>query len=80
MKVEIYSKPECSLCDAAKATILRVQQRIRFELVETNIEELPDLYTRYKYDIPVVFIDGQKAFKHRVDELEFERRLKRPSS
>lgn len=76
MEVEIYSKPECSLCDAAKATILRVQQRVPFRLIETNIEEHPELLERYRYDIPVVFIAGQKAFKHRLPEGEFERRLK----
>ena len=77
MKVEIYSKPECSLCDVAKATILRVQARAPFTFVEINIEERPDLNQRYRYDIPLVFIDGQKAFKHRVDEQAFERRIRR---
>jgi glutaredoxin len=77
MDVEIFSKPDCPLCDDAKEVLLAVQRRIPFRLVETNIEDDPVLYERYKYDIPVVFIGGKKAFKHRVDEKALEARLRR---
>jgi glutaredoxin len=77
MQVEIYSKPDCSLCDEAKEVIRRVQKRVRFEWREVNIETDPELFERFRYDIPVIFIDGQKAFKHRIDEKNFEARLKR---
>lgn len=77
MRVEIYSKPDCSLCDEAKKVLLALQQRVPFELVEVNVEEDPQLFQRYRYDIPVVFIDGQKAFKHRLSPGETELRLLR---
>ena len=77
MNVDIYSKPDCPLCDEAKHVLRKVQERVPFELIETNIEADPTLFERYKYDIPVVFIGGAKAFKHRVDEQDFERRLRR---
>jgi hypothetical protein len=31
----------------------------------------------WRYDIPVVEIDGEPAFKHRVDEAAFEAWLRR---
>jgi glutaredoxin len=77
MNVEIYSKPDCPLCDEAKHVLLTVQRRVPFQLTEIDIESDPDLFDRYKYDIPVIVIDGRKAFKHRVDEKELEARLRR---
>ena len=37
MRVEIYSKPDCGLCEEAKRALRAVQQRVPFELVEVNI-------------------------------------------
>jgi glutaredoxin len=77
MRVEIYSKPDCSLCDEAKRLLLALQRQIPFELLERNIEDDIQLFERYRYDIPVVFIDGQKAFKHRLDPDRARERLLR---
>jgi glutaredoxin len=77
MRVEIYSKPDCHLCDEAKRVLTEVRAHLPFELVEINIESDPVLYQRFRYDIPVVFVDGEKAFKHRLDRSAVERRLRR---
>jgi glutaredoxin len=77
MLVEIYSKADCPLCDEAKDVIVSVRQRVPFELKVVDIEADPELFARYRYDIPVVFIDGSKAFKHHVDVTAFEARLRR---
>jgi len=37
-----------------------------YELEEINIESDVDLLARYRYDIPVLMIDGVEAFRHRV--------------
>jgi len=76
MRVEIYSKSDCPLCDEAKRVLAEVRAHLPFELVEVNIESDPVLYQRFRYDIPVVFVDGQKAFKHKLDRSALERRLK----
>lgn len=80
IRVEIYSKKDCHLCDDAKAVLARVQARTPFELVEVDIEADPRLFEQFQYDIPVIFVDGHKAFKHRVDEADFARRLERASA
>ena len=51
----------------------------RFTLEEINIESDNELLRKYKYDIPVVTIDGVEAFRHRVNVSEF-RRLIKPST
>lgn len=77
MHIEIYSKPDCHLCDEAKAVLRAAQQKIPFTLTEIDIQSDPALFERYRYDIPVVFIDGSKAFKHRIDPKALEQRLRR---
>ena len=77
MRIDIYSKPDCSLCEKAKQIILQVQKRIPFEIREINIEEDRTLFEKFQYDIPVIFIDGRKAFKHRLSSEELEGRLRR---
>lgn len=78
-KVEIYSKPECHLCDEAKKILLKLQRRHPFEMIEVDIRQDERLYQEYKEQIPVVLINGRKAFKFRVDEKEFIKKLKRSS-
>jgi glutaredoxin len=73
--VEIYSKPDCSLCEKALAAVKAVQRRTEFDLVERDVREDPELYDRWRYDIPVVCIDGVVALSGRVTEEAFARRL-----
>jgi len=75
--VVIYSRPGCHLCEEAKAAILSAGGSDEFELREVNIDEEPGALERYQYDIPVVFINGIKAFKHKVDPKDFKRKLRR---
>jgi glutaredoxin len=77
MLVEIYSKPDCPLCDEAKAVVCAARARFSFELVERNIEDDAELFARFRYDIPVVFVNGRKAFKHHVDPRALDDRLRR---
>lgn len=75
--VIIYSRPGCHLCDQAKEAILSAGCSDHFTLQEVNIESDEELLRKYKYDIPVIAIDGVESFIHRVDPKEFETRIKR---
>ena len=77
--VVIYSRPGCHLCDEAKAAILSAGCNDQFALEEINIESDEELLRKYKYDIPVVAINGVESFIHRVDPKEFKTRIKRIS-
>jgi len=57
MQVILYSKPECQLCEEVKADLLSIQVQMEFALFERNIEEDPELFTRFRYLIPVVDIE-----------------------
>ena len=75
--VIIYSRPGCHLCDEAKAAILSAGCGDQFTLEEVNIESDEGLLRKYKYDIPVITINGVEEFIHRVDPGEFRTRIRR---
>ena len=73
--VIVYSRPGCHLCDEAKAVMENSGLSDRFTLEEVNIESDAELLRKYKYDIPVITIDGEEAFRHRVDPGKFKIRV-----
>jgi hypothetical protein len=75
--VTLYTRAGCHLCEEAKASIEAANCSGYFTLEVINIDLDPALLGRYLYEIPVVLIDGIKAFKYRVDPGEFRRRLRR---
>ena len=75
--VELFTKPDCHLCEDAKALLKALQTHYAFVLRETNIAEHKELLAQYGEEIPVGFIDGRKAFKYRLDPQQFVRRLQR---
>lgn len=77
VKVIIYSRPGCHLCEEAKSAMNEARAERAFTLEEVNIDLDPEMVELYKYDIPVIFINGVKAFKHRVSAREFRRKLRR---
>jgi glutaredoxin len=77
IRVDIYSRPGCHLCVDAKEILERIGRRYAFELTEINVETDATLEKMYGLEIPVVTINGEKAFTCRIDAGEFEKRIKR---
>ena len=75
VEVVLYTKPGCCLCDEVKEKLARLRATHAFELREVNILNDPDAHERFKEEIPVVFMNGKKAFKYHFDEEKFVRRL-----
>jgi glutaredoxin len=59
--VTLYSRPECHLCDQARAAIMEMREGLRFELQEIDIEGDDELLFRYLERIPVVAVDGEQV-------------------
>jgi hypothetical protein len=74
-EVVLYTKAGCCLCDAAKEQILAVRALVPFGFREVDITTDADLFEEHKFDIPVVEIDGRRAFKHRVEAARLLERL-----
>ena len=77
--VTLYTRPGCHLCEEAKAAMRASGCEGEFLLEEVNIDLDAALGDKYRFDIPVVYINGVKAFKHAVDPREFRRKLRRLS-
>lgn len=73
VRVILYTRPACHLCDDAKEAIRAACCDSEYTLDEVNIESRGDLLHHYRQDIPVVLINGVEAFRHRVDSREFRR-------
>jgi len=59
---------------------VEARDELGFELVEVDIAGDPELEARYREWLPVVEIDGQRAFVYYVDEAGLRRRLARAGS
>lgn len=76
-EVRLYSRRDCHLCDVVKETLRRMEAVADFNWQEVDIDGDPELQRLYDQEVPVVFIDGRKAFKYRMDASEFLRKLER---
>jgi glutaredoxin len=75
MKVTVYTRSGCHLCDEAKHVIESVRQRAAFDYEEFDIDSDPQLRKLYNEEVPVIAIDGKKAFKYRVTPAELLKKL-----
>jgi hypothetical protein len=77
IRLTVYSRPGCHLCDVMKAV---VERAVRTSDLAVSIEDIdisgdPDLEARYGIEVPVLMIDGKKAAKYRVSEWDVRRML-----
>ncbi len=75
--VTLYGKPGCHLCDEARAVVLEVRARRRFDLEEVDVSIDPGLHRRYGERIPVLALDGEELFEYFVDAGVLDARLDR---
>jgi glutaredoxin len=73
--VTLYTRRACCLCDDAKAVIASARERADFEYEELDIDRDPELGRLYTDEVPVIAIDGVKAFKYKVGMKEFLKKL-----
>jgi glutaredoxin len=70
-RVVLYTAQGCGLCGRAKATL----ERLAVEHTEVDITGDPELEARHREWLPVVEIDGERAFVYFVDEEALIRKL-----
>ena len=77
LHLQLFSRPGCHLCDEMKAVVQPLAREIGAVLEEINIAGDPGLESEYGLQIPVLLINGRKAFKYRLTERELRARLRR---
>lgn len=76
-RVVVLSRSGCCLCDDAVAAVEAARQTLPFTYAIVDVDRDPDLATRHGHEVPVVLVDGRKAFKYRVTSRQLLRRLRR---
>jgi len=76
-RVTLYTRAGCCLCDDAKRVLADARRRAEFDYEEFDIDGDAELARRYNDEVPVIAINGTKAFKYRLDMHEF---LKKPAA
>ena len=74
-QVTLYTRAACCLCDQAKQVLVAARGRAAFDYEEIDIDRHPQWLALYNEEVPVIAIDGRKAFKYRVGMDEFLKKL-----
>lgn len=73
MRVVLYGKPGCCLCDVAESRLRLMAERRPVEIVKVDILSDPALEARFGLTIPAVEVDGTVVSEGRFDEKAVER-------
>ncbi|HET8564125.1 MAG TPA: glutaredoxin family protein [Candidatus Binatia bacterium] len=79
-QITLYTRRECCLCEEMKSILREVAERYPLTIEEVDVDSSPELQERYGNEVPVLFINGRKAFKYRVTAKELEHKLRGSAS
>ncbi len=74
--VVLFSASDCSLCERAIEVVEKARAELDFELQLVDIAGDPALEARYRELLPVVEIDGVRAFTYFVEPEALRSRLR----
>ena len=74
-EVIVYSRKGCHLCEIVKESLGKLEKRGGFIWREIDVDSDAKIRRQYTDEVPVVMINGRKAFKYKMDEQEFLRKL-----
>ena len=74
-EVVLYTRKGCHLCEVVKESLVKLHRHGGFKWREIDVDSDAETRRLYNDEVPVVFINGRKAFKYRMNEQEFLRKL-----
>jgi glutaredoxin len=74
-QVVVYSRKGCHLCEIVKESLAKLEKHNPFTWQEVDVDGDTELHRKFTDEVPVVFIDGRKAFKYHMNERDFLRKL-----
>jgi len=77
IKLVVYTRRDCPLCREMEIVIDEVIPRFSAQLSRIEIDGNPDLEAQFGTEVPVLFVNGRKAFKYRCTSRELRNRLQR---
>jgi glutaredoxin len=63
LRVVMYTRRGCHLCDAAWELLERARERYGFALEAVDVDTDPELAEQYGLEVPVVVVNGKVRFR-----------------
>jgi len=80
IRITLYGRADCHLCHEMRSVVGLVEGELREVVVEeVDVDGDPELVAAYGNEVPVLLVNGRKAFKYRVTPAELRARLARES-
>jgi hypothetical protein len=76
LRLTLITRRDCHLCEEMAAVIDRVAPAFGVPVEVSDVDGDPELLARYSDEVPVLLVNGRKAFKYRVTAPALERRLR----
>jgi glutaredoxin len=73
----LYTRRDCELCREMETVIEEVLPRFQAQMKRIEIDGDSGLEQRFGIEVPVLFVNGRKAFKYRCTSRELRSRLAR---
>lgn len=77
MELVLYTRRDCELCREMEIVIDEVLPRFQAQLKRIEIDGDAALEAQFGIEVPVLFVNGRKAFKYRCTLRELRKRLER---
>ena len=74
--VRLYTKPGCHLCELAEELLDEISQECPLAIEQIDIMTDVDLFERYRYEIPVVAVEGGGSVGGRISMEDLRRVLR----
>ena len=77
MELILYTRRDCELCHEMETVLNEVLPRFQADLKRIEIDGDAALEAQFGIEVPVLFVNGRKAFKYWCTASELRKRLAR---
>lgn len=77
IELTLYSRNDCELCREMEQMLEAELPKFDAQITRIEIDGDPNLEASYGTEVPVLFVNGRKAFKYRCSPKELRKRLLR---
>jgi glutaredoxin len=77
IQLTLYTRAECPLCHEMQAVVEVVARELPLALELIDVDRDPALVAAYGEEVPVLLVNGRKAFTARVEPAALRARLAR---
>ena len=75
VRITLYSRPGCHLCEAMRDVAVAVARERGATFEEVDVDDDPVVAAQYDLEVPVLCVNGTKAFSIRVTPELLRQRL-----